>query len=129
MLPDPVIVHLMGPPHCAEQSHNRGDECCDLRTPGRTTGRTMNEYFRRIAFAEAIAAHKRKPDNPALSIAVRGHDVSVSEICAEMVNDRGVMPDFLARELGLVPPVTFAKGASYLKQYLVLPTLDVSEKE
>jgi hypothetical protein len=87
----------------------------------------MEEFFRRIAFADAVATTKRNPNNPNLSVSVRGKDVPVVDLCEAMVNDRGVMPDFLTRDLGLVPPVTFAKGASYLKQYLVLPTPGVWE--
>ena len=89
----------------------------------------MNEFFRRIAFADAVAAYKKRPNDPALSIPVKGQNVAVSRICEDMARDQGMMPDYLARDIGLVPPVTFAKGASYLKQYLVLPSLDVGEKK
>jgi hypothetical protein len=107
----------------------RGGDAIKGNNQAASTGCTMNEFFRRIAFAEAVAAYKKKPNNPALSILVRGQDVPVAQICEEMVRDQGMMPDYLARDIGLAPPVTFAKGASYLKQYLVLPPLDVGEKK
>ena len=77
---------------------------------------------RRADFAEAVAAYFNDPNNPALSIALEGGDVPIADICEAVTDDEGVMPDDLTRALGLVPPATFAKGASYLKQYINLPS-------
>jgi hypothetical protein len=75
----------------------------------------------RAAFAEAVAAYFNDPNNPALSISLHGQDVSIADVCEAIADDEGVMPDDLTRALSLVPPATFAKGASYLKQYIKLP--------
>jgi hypothetical protein len=77
---------------------------------------------RRAAFAEAVAAYFNDPNNPALSIALEGVDVPIAKVCEVVADDEGVMPDDLTRALSLVPPATFAKGASYLKQYINLPS-------
>jgi hypothetical protein len=86
---------------------------------------SMNEYFRRLAFAEAVAAYGRNPHEPPLSITVRSHKVSIADVCEAIVADQGEMPEYLARDLNVVAPATYAKGASILKQYLRLPTLGV----
>jgi hypothetical protein len=77
---------------------------------------------RRAAFAEAVATYCNDPSNPNLSIALEGGDVPIADICNAVTDDEGVMPDDLTRALSLVPPATFAKGASYLKQYINLPS-------
>jgi hypothetical protein len=78
---------------------------------------------RHAAFAEAVAAYFNDPNNPALSIALEGVDVPIANICQVLADDQDTMPDDLTRALSLVPPATFAKGASYLKQYINLPNL------
>jgi hypothetical protein len=77
---------------------------------------------RHTAFAEAVAAYFNDPNNPALSIALEGVDVPIAKVCEAVADDEDMMPDDLTRALSLVPPATFAKGASYLKQYINLPT-------
>jgi hypothetical protein len=53
---------------------------------------------------------------------LEGGDVSIADVCEAVADDEGVTPEDLTRALSLVPPATFAKGASYLKQYIRLPS-------
>jgi hypothetical protein len=78
----------------------------------------MNEYFRHMAFAEAVATLSNSID-PSVIVLVQGFDVSIAEICKDVQNDP-VMPDDITTALTLVPPATYAVGASSLRKRMSL---------
>jgi hypothetical protein len=94
--------------HCACNEEYNGDGA----TGASPKGTIRNEFFRRIAFAEAVTAYGNNPNDPAMTTNVKGFDVSIAEICEEVADDQGSTPDHNTVALNLAPPATYAKGAS-----------------